>query len=115
LQGAGVGGHDNAFDPLPHQLLGGVPRLGVTEFGQAGIDNAGIAAGGAEMQVEFALAMTQQDHAVAITEGPIGRQVLDKAPFGANSSGFRLSWTLRTPICALLRRYWHGCERRISD
>ena len=66
LQGAGVGGHDDALDSLSHKLLGGLFRLGVPERGEAGIDNAGIAAGGAEMQVELALAVTQQNHAAAI-------------------------------------------------
>jgi hypothetical protein len=58
------------FDPLPGQLPGGLLRLGVPEYGQARIDDAGIAAGGAEMQVELALAVTQQDHAGGHNRGP---------------------------------------------
>src|SRR6201999_1701950 len=69
FQGAGVGGHDDALDSLAQELLGGVPRLSVTEFGQARVDDAWIDAGGTEMQVEFALAMAQQDHAVGHNRG----------------------------------------------
>jgi hypothetical protein len=62
LQGSGVWRDDDALDSLPQKLLGGFPRLGVPERGEARVDDAGIAAGGAEMQVELALAVAQQDH-----------------------------------------------------
>jgi len=49
LQGARVGGDDDALDAKPHKLSGGSPRLGVAQVGQARIDDAGIAASDAEM------------------------------------------------------------------
>ena len=49
--------------------MGGFLGLGVSELGQAWIDDAGIAAGGAEMQVELALAVAQQDHATGHNRG----------------------------------------------
>ena len=71
-------------------MFGGFPRLGMAEIGQAGIDNAGIAAGGAEMQVEFALAVTQQDHT-----GPYRRSERAASPVNRwpadELSGFCLS------------------------
>ena len=63
LQGAGVGGHDDALDSLPQKLSCGCLGLRAAELGQMRIDDAGIAPCGAEMEVEFALAMAQQDHA----------------------------------------------------
>jgi hypothetical protein len=60
LQGAGVGRYDDVFDPLVRQLPGGLLRLGMPEYGQARIDDPGITAGGAEVQVELALAVTQR-------------------------------------------------------
>ena len=50
-------------------------RLPMAEVGQLWVDDAGIAAGRAEMQVEFALAVPQQDHAAANTGRPADRQL----------------------------------------
>jgi hypothetical protein len=52
----------DALDALADELLGSFLCLGVTELGQARIDDAGIAPCGTKVQVELALAVAQQDH-----------------------------------------------------
>ncbi len=86
LQGAGVGRDDDPLDPLSGQLLGGLlaPGRGRASV-RRGIDDAGVAARGAEMQVELALAVAQQDHARAIQgrprdSGGAGRLRIRRAP-----------------------------------
>ena len=44
------------------QLLRGLRGLGVAEFGQPRVGDAGVAFGGGKAQIELALAVSQQDH-----------------------------------------------------
>ena len=46
----------------PREGLGRRFRLLVAEFGELRVVDAGVAAGGREMQVELALPVSQQDH-----------------------------------------------------
>ena len=62
LQCTGVGRNDNLLDLLAGELSGGLLGLGVAERGQGWIDDAGVASRDAEVQVELALAVAQQNH-----------------------------------------------------
>jgi hypothetical protein len=75
LQRSGIGRNDDPLDAMPNQFLGGFMCLGVAQAGEAGINDARITPGGAEMQVELTLAMAQQDHSTAIQrQGSGGKQ-----------------------------------------
>jgi len=63
---------DDAGDPFARKLPGRLGSLDVTEFRQPCIDNARIPAHRGEVEVEFALPMTQQDHRRAIQAGWAG-------------------------------------------
>ena len=71
LQRAGIGGGDDAPDALMAQRLGRGLRLLMAERGQPWIDDTWIDPGDGEMQVEFALAMSEQDHGQEIAAGPL--------------------------------------------
>src|SRR5262249_17912780 len=58
-------GYDSR-DPVTGQILHRLGRLSMSERGQGWIPEARIGGGGGEMQVEFALAVPQQDHERAI-------------------------------------------------
>ena len=73
--------------------------LGVAQFGEARINNARITPGGAEMQVELALAVAQQDHAGGHNRRP--KQAARAAGGGIPHDGFRDSFVL-APACAYL-------------
>ena len=70
LQGAGVGRDDDVLDPLLLQRLSRFFGLGVAQRGQARVNNARITARGCEVQIEFALAVAQEDHARVIAAPP---------------------------------------------
>jgi hypothetical protein len=115
LQGPGVGGDDNTPYSLPQKLLGGVGGLGVTKLGQARVDYARVLAGGAKMQVEFALAVAQQDHAPGDNRGWYhAASQVNAAILGVFT---RVSFVMAggRAYLWLLRRQRHECERRIPD
>jgi hypothetical protein len=62
LQRAGVGAGEDAADPLAGQGLGRGLGLLVAEGGEPGVADAGIPPRRAEMKVELALAVAEQDH-----------------------------------------------------
>ena len=57
---------DDPGDPFAGQAACRLDRLQMTELGQAGVDDPGVATCRGEVQVELALAVPQQDHRRAI-------------------------------------------------
>jgi hypothetical protein len=62
LQRTGVRRDNDPRDAFTGELAGSLSGLGVTEFCQSGIDDAGIAPRHAKMEIKFALTVAQEDH-----------------------------------------------------
>jgi len=74
LQRTRIGRGDDPGDRFPCELPRGVFGLVMAILGQASVLDARIAAGCSEVQIELALAMTQQDHAICLTRLAARRQ-----------------------------------------
>ena len=71
LQGAAVGGRDDAGDSFVREAFGGLLGLMMAVFGQTRIFDSRIDPSGRLTQVEFALTVAEQDHAFGYLNPPM--------------------------------------------
>ncbi len=65
LQGSGIGRGENPLDTFCLKRFGGGFGLGLPKWREPWVGDPRVSLGGGEVQVEFALAVTEQDHAAA--------------------------------------------------
>jgi hypothetical protein len=81
LQRPSIGARDQPAHPAIRERRGHLARLAAALLGQRRIADAGIDAGPGEMDVEFGLAVTNQDHGdeERLVAGGFGTYVMTKA------------------------------------